>query len=168
MNLTFDTTGLDALRQRVARARAALPGLLQQAVQDAGTWVAQNLSDGAPVGQGEGGALPPPGDAPGRLAESFYVQGESSAFSNGAAVTVRTHQPLKLQYVTQGTGVYAGRGRIYPTTKRALYWSGADHPVRSVAGQRPNDFVTPALAEMPDAQEVLSVVVEQLQEILEA
>jgi hypothetical protein len=167
MQMIFDTTGLDNLRAKVQEAKAALPGLLAQAVQDAGVWVEQNLSDAAPVGQGESGGTPLPGDTPGKLAESFYVQQESSAFANGAKITVRTRQPLKLSYVVNGTGIYAGKGRIYPTTKQALYWPGADHPVRSIAGMPANDFVTPALADMPDANEVLGAVVEELQAILE-
>jgi hypothetical protein len=168
LRIYFDTSGLDALRAKVAEARAALPGLLADATREAGQWVAQNLSDAAPVGQGESGSAPPGGDAPGKLAESFFVQEESSSFSEGAAVSVRTRQPVKLSYVTQGTGIYGPTGqRIYPVSKQALYWKGADHPVRSIAGMPANDFVTPALAEMPDAQEALGAVIEELQAILE-
>lgn len=165
MRLIFDTSGLDAKRAQLAEARAVLSGMLQQAVHEAGDWVKQNLSDNAPVGAQEG--QPPQGDGPGRLSESFYVQDEGSAFNPGAAITVRTTQPQKLEYVSQGTGIYGPRGqRIYPTTKRALYWPGADHPVRSVAGQQPNDFVEAALSDRPQAEDVLDSVVEQLAEIL--
>lgn len=48
-------------------------------------------------------------------------------------------------YVHQGTGVYAGRGpiTIYPKNKLALYWPGADHPVKKVTiqGIKPNPFM---------------------------
>ena len=160
MQLIFDTTGLDLMRARIAEAKAALPGLLEQAVQDAGDWVAQNLSDAAPQGTSGGGA-PPPGDAPGRLSESFYVQTESSAFAEGAAVSVRTRQPQKLKYVVEGRGV------VLPVRKRALYWPGLAHPVRRAGPSQPNDFVTPTLDSAPGAQEALSVVVEELAAILE-
>lgn len=167
MRMTIDSSGLDALRQKLADARAALPDLLQEAALQAGEWIRQNLSEAAPVGQG--GGPPPEGDQPGPLSESFYAQEETSAFSPGAAISVRTTQPTKLMYVTKGTGIYGKQNApIVPTTKRALYWQGAAYPVRSVAGQQANDFVTPTLAETPDAQEVLGVVVEQLAGILES
>jgi hypothetical protein len=162
---SLDMSGLDAFRARLAYARAQLPDLMDKAVHDAGQFVAQNLQDAAPVGTSEG--PPPSGDAPGHLASSFYTQSESSQFASGAAVTVRTNQPQKLEWVRYGTGIYAGKGRIYPTNKRALFWPGADHPYRSVAGQRANDFVTPALEEAPNADEVLGVVVDELIGILE-
>lgn len=166
MRLIFDTSGLDRKREQLAQARSALPELLRQAAHDAGDWIKQNLADEAPVGQQEG--PPPEGDALGRLSESFYVQDEGSAFEPGAAISVRTTQPQKLEYVTKGTGIYGPRGqRIYPVTKKALYWPGADHPVRSVAGQRPNDFVSAALSDQPQAEDVLDSVVEQLRVILE-
>src|SRR5690242_2174454 len=125
----LDLSGLDAFRERLAYARSQLPDLTKKAVHDAGDWVVQNLQDAAPVGATEGS--PPPGDAPGRLSESFYVQDEGPA-----SITVRTGQPQKLEYVTQGTGIFGPRGEpIRPITKKALYWEGADHPVQSVRGQ---------------------------------
>jgi hypothetical protein len=160
VRITFDTSGLDAQRARLAEARAALPGMLQDAVREAGDWVKQNLGDGAPVGEQEG--PPPQGDGPGRLSESFSVQDESSAFSPGAAISVRTTQPQKLDWVVNG------RGEVLPINKRALFWPGLAHPIRRAGPSQPNDFVTPALAEMPDAEEVLGVVVEQLAEIIGA
>lgn len=157
MELFFDASGVDVLRTKLAEARAALPGLLQQAVQDAGAWVSQNLSDAAPVGKDAG----PPGDAPGRLNESFYVQDEASKFADGAACSVRTRQPVKLQYVVKGRGV------VLPVQKQALYWPSLAHPVRRAGPAPANDFVTPALALAPSAEEALSVVVEELAFILE-
>lgn len=50
------------------------------------------------------------------------------------------------EYVQRGTGIFGPFGkRIFPTTKRALFWPGAEHPYRSVKGQEPNPFVTRAL-----------------------
>lgn len=160
MNITVDTSGLDALRERLAAARAALPDLLQEAAVEAGEWIVQNLHDAAPVGPNEGGP-PPEGDGPGRLADSFYVQEESSAYSPGGAITVRTTQPTKLKFVTEG------RGEVLPKVKRALFWPGLTHPVRRAGPSEPNDFVEVELQSMPDESDVLSVVVEQIAEILE-
>jgi hypothetical protein len=159
---SLDMSGLDAFKERLALARAQLPDLMQKAVHDAGEWVAEELSNAAPVGASEG--PPPSGDAPGRLSESFYVQDEGPE-----SITVRTKQPQKLEYVTQGTGIYGKyHTPIVPTTKKALFWPGAAHPVRSVAGQEANDFVTPIVTEeAPTAEEVLGMVVDELIGILE-
>ncbi len=160
MRFTSNADGIMALRQRLAQTRAQLQPLLARAVRDAGGWVAQNLSDAAPVGKAESGGTPPDGDAPGRLSESFYVVEEGSTESS-AAVSVRTRQPTKLKFVVEG------RGEVRPVNKKALYWPGLPHPVKRARPTTANDFVTPALAEAHDAEEVLGVVVEQLAEILE-
>ncbi len=167
MQLIVNADGIDVLRARVADARAALGPLLQQTARDAGDWVAQNLSDAAPVGKAADVGTPPGSDAPGRLSESFFVQDEGAS-ETSAAITVRTKQPTKLKFVVYGTGVYGPVGqRIRPTTAKALFWPGADHPVKSVAGMKPNDFVTPALQDMPTADEALGMVVDELAAILE-
>ncbi len=45
-------------------------------------------------------------------------------------------------HVHEGTGLFGPRReRIRPTNKRALMWPGASHPVRSIAGMRPNPFM---------------------------
>jgi hypothetical protein len=167
MNFTVSSTGkLDDMRVRLAMARAALPSLLNTAVHDAGDWVAQNLKDASPVGANEGD--PPQGDGPGRLAASYVVQDEPPPSEAGAAISVRTTQPTKLSFVRYGTGIYGPRGqRIRPTTKKALMWPGAAHPVRSVAGQHPNDFVTPILDDAPTAEDALQVAYEEIVNILE-
>ncbi len=163
MQITSDASGLTDLIARVQEARSILPQLLVDAAQSAGDAVVDELSSASPHGQGGGSPLP--GDSSGHLAESFYAVAEQQ--SDTAVVEVRTSQPLKLQYVTEGTGVYVGKGRIVPTTKKALYWPGAEHPYRSVAGQRANDFVSPVLADATDtvAGEVQTVV-EELSGIL--
>lgn len=49
-------------------------------------------------------------------------------------------------YLRYGTGIYGPKGRpIRPTTKKALYFPGAKHPVKSVKGIKPNDFDDRAL-----------------------
>lgn len=47
-------------------------------------------------------------------------------------------------FVERGTGPYT----IHPQNKKALYWKGAAHPVRSVrrAGNKPYPFLVPALS----------------------
>jgi hypothetical protein len=167
MRISVDASGLDALREKLVEARAALPGLLQEAAMQAGEQIVESLGEAAPKGQGEGS--PPSGDADGALSESFFVQEEDSLFSPGGACSVRTTQPTKLAYVTTGTGIYGPYNtRIVPTTRFALFWPGADHPYRSVAGQKANDFVTPVVESGPDAGDVLATVAERVAEILES
>lgn len=159
-NITSDTSGIDVLRKRIEEAEKALPSLLQEAAHKSGETVAGWLKDKAP--HSNSGGAPPPGDASGTLAGSFHVVDKGQA-----SIEVQTTQPLKLQYVTKGTGTYIGKGRIYPTTKRALYWSGAAHPVRSIAGQRANDFVSPVLTKVNDAIEPeMQKVVDKLNSIM--
>ncbi len=163
MIVISDTSGIDVLRKRIEEAEKEFTPLLQKAAKEGGEVVAYFLKDKAP--HGRGGGPPPPGDAPGTLARSFHVVEKHQ--SNAVAIEVQTTQPLKLQYVTQGTGVHIGKGRIYPTKKRALYWQGASHPVRSVAGQRANDFVSPVLTKVEGAiRPEMTTVVRKLNGIL--
>jgi hypothetical protein len=166
MIINSDTSGLEALQLRLQEMRMLIPGILTDTAQIAGDTVASALGDAAPVGKGEGGSGNPHGDAPGPLSESFSA--EASASGNVITAEVTCDQPTKLDYVVHGTGIYAGKGRIVPTRAKALYWEGADHPYRSVAGQRPNDFVSPVLEtvdeivepEIQDAVDVLSGILE--------
>ncbi|MBS3918089.1 MAG: hypothetical protein KG012_04290 [Deltaproteobacteria bacterium] len=49
------------------------------------------------------------------------------------------------KYVHEGTGLYGPRKtKIVPKEKKALFWEGARHPVRSVKGMKPNPFMTRA------------------------
>lgn len=159
MRFTSDTSGIMAWRQRLAQTRAQVGPLLVRATREAGEWVTQNLSDAAPKSKAQN-ATPPDGDAPGRLAESFYVR-EEGATERSAAVSVKTTQPTKLKFVVEG------RGEVRPVNKKALYWQGLPHPVKRAGPMAANDFVSPVLAEAPTAEEALGVVVEQLAEILE-
>lgn len=141
MSTVILTSNIDQLIARIQAFRARLMPTITGAVTGMGQEVQQNLSQNAPKGMGEEG-IPPEGDAPGRLSESFGMAQESDEAS--VSVTVRTSQPLKLQFVTKGTGIYGEGGMpITPKVKKALYWQGAAHPVRSVRGMQANDFVTP-------------------------
>lgn len=142
MQITI-TTNLDELLTRIDQVIAALPQALEEAMSVAGEELRQQLADAAPQGTGAEGS-PPAGDAAGRLAESFMMEAESDGAS--VRVVISTTQPQKLEWVRYGTGIYGPMGgRIYPRIKRALFWQGAAHPVRSIAGMAPNDFVSPVL-----------------------
>ena len=57
-------------------------------------------------------------------------------------------------YVHEGTGIYGPLGKpIRPTTKKALFWPGAPHPMTSVKGMRPNSFMDRAAVRAVDAVE---------------
>lgn len=63
---------------------------------------------------------------------------------DAAAVTMGTNLEYAI-FVHQGTGLYGPlHRRITPVRKKALFWPGAKHPVRSVAGQRPQPFLEEA------------------------
>jgi len=52
------------------------------------------------------------------------------------------------RWVEEGTGPHM-LGPIYPRTKKALFWPGADHPVRMVSaflhpGSKPHPYLIPA------------------------
>lgn len=141
MNITVQTN-IAQIRARLAYVRDNLHSTLQQSLLDGGNQVAQQLSNASPKGKSGGGETIQ-GDTPGPLSASFIARsGKTSLVS----VVVVSNQPTKLKYVTQGTGIYGPLGRrIVPTTAKALFWPGAMHPVRSIAGQRPNDFVSPVV-----------------------
>lgn len=156
-------TALQSQLEGLSRLRNELPGLIRAALSNAGNAVVQDLASAAPRGQG-GSGTPPEGDAPGPLAESFSAVVEDSA--GEAVLTVKTSQPTKLMYVTEGTGIYGPYGeRIYPKVKKALYWEGAEHPVKSVAGQEANDFVSPITDEADGeiTDQVADVIYEAMQ-----
>jgi hypothetical protein len=66
----------------------------------------------------------------------------------GTKATVTSQAPYSL-WVHEGTGLFGPfKRRIVPTTKKALFWPGASHPVRSTAGMRGNPFFTRALGQI--------------------
>jgi len=53
------------------------------------------------------------------------------------------------KFVHDGTGLYGPHHKkIVPVNKKALFWPGAEHPVTSVKGIRPNPFFTKALKQI--------------------
>lgn len=156
-------TALQSQLEGLSRLRNELPGLIRAALSDAGNAVVQDLASAAPRGTGSG--TPPEGDASGPLAESFSAIVEDA--EGETVLTVKTTQPTKLMYVTEGTGIYGPYGeRIYPKVKKALYWEGAEHPVASVAGQEANDFVSPIIDEADGeiTDQVAEAIYEAMQE----
>jgi hypothetical protein len=142
-------TGITALRARIATATAMLPFIVRTHALAGVEQLKEEIAMAAPVGRGPGGdagdSAPPPGDAEGKLFESFRAE---IFGAEGITTTTRltTVQPLKLLWVRFGTGIYGPSGmRIYPRFAQALYWPGAPHPYSSIAGMRPYDFVTPIL-----------------------
>jgi len=62
-----------------------------------------------------------------------------------ATATNKEGEPYGL-FVHEGTGLFGPLKRlIKPKTKKALYWEGAKHPVKSVKGQKPNRFFLKAI-----------------------
>lgn len=64
-------------------------------------------------------------------------------------------------FVHEGTGLYGPKKqRIRPKTKKALDWPGADHPVKSVAGQKPNPYLERVLAKViPEAESLAAPLI---------
>jgi hypothetical protein len=151
-------TNLIDLRASLMNARAFLPTLLHEAATETGTLVAEELKVAAPVGKGESSS--PPGDAEGRLADSFFVQDEI-VNAESATVAVKTNQPIKLKFVVKG------RGTVLPVNKHALYWKELGYPVRRAGPSKANDFVTPVLDAAPDAEEGLMTAFDEFRTTLE-
>lgn len=139
---------IDDMIARLEAVQTELRERILIAAGEVGQQIVEQLQASAPVGEG-GGGEPAGDDAPGPLSESFEMR------QDGATVSVVTTQANKLGYVRYGTGIYGPTGsRIVPRTASALAftWHGQLMIRRSVAGQKPNDFVTPALA---DADEIM-------------
>jgi hypothetical protein len=53
------------------------------------------------------------------------------------------------RFVNDGTGIFGPSGqKIVPKSKKALYWSGAKHPVKSVKGMEGRHFVEKGVADI--------------------
>ena len=77
----------------------------------------------------------------------------SNVSPDGKKGEIRATAPYA-KYVHEGTGLFGPFHQlIRPKTKKALFWPGALHPVKSVKGQKPNPFFTRALAQV-NPQEV--------------
>ncbi len=78
------------------------------------------------------------------------IASEVSGDGMTGTVRVTDNAPYAI-YVHEGTGIYGPLGEpILPKEKKALYWPGAAHPVKSVKGQKPNPFMDRAMASVSD------------------
>ena len=70
----------------------------------------------------------------------------SHVSNDGLRGEVRFTAPYA-EYVYRGTGLFGPyKKRIVPNNKKALFWQGAPHPFRSIAGMKPNLWIDRALA----------------------
>ena len=143
MNITINASGLNALKQRIEQAQATFKSNLQTAIQTEADNVMAQLASATPQGRESSGSNPS-GDSEGPLSQSYVKEDRSTGDTVGVAI--KTTQPNKMRFVREGTGLYGPLNhRIYPRQALALFWQGAPHPYRSVAGQHPNDFVSPVV-----------------------
>jgi hypothetical protein len=72
----------------------------------------------------------------------------SNASEDGNHGTLSFTAPYAV-YVHEGTGLFGiYHRRIVPTNKKALFWPGAKHPVKSIAGMKGRPWVTEAVDEI--------------------
>lgn len=82
-------------------------------------------------------------DAP--VKTSNLANSGSSRVEKGGSEGVVTFSAPYAKYVHEGTGLYGPhKTKIVPARKRALFWPGAAHPVRSVSGVEGRPFLRDA------------------------
>lgn len=154
-----DTSGIDKIMARINKAQAELPRIARDTAQRAGDTVAKQLSSAAPKGKFNG--LPPVGDGPGKLSNSFLAQAEQ--WGTGARMELKTTQGQKLEFVVKGRGV------VLPKVKKALMWPGLPHPVRRAGPSKANDFVSPILTKRDDVVKTeMQKAIQEIKDILNA
>lgn len=136
------------------------------AANDVALYAVEQLAAKAPYDEGEDNVTPPGEE--GHLRDSFYY---GAAFQVTASaiteVEVKTQEPLKFEWVTQGTEDVAP---IQPQQAKALWWPDAPHPLWQVAGQAPNPFqeevYSQVVSEAPTIiQEALQPVIDELRNL---
>ena len=79
------------------------------------------------------------------LVDSITSEFSGSGFHTEAKVKATARYAI---FVHEGTGIYGPVGEpIRPKVKKALFWPGAEHPVKSVRGMKPRPFLKEALEE---------------------
>lgn len=69
----------------------------------------------------------------------------SDVSPDGKKAEVRVTAPYA-EFVHRGTGIFGPyKQRIFPIIKKALFWPGASHPVKSIKGMKPNPFFDRAI-----------------------
>lgn len=159
--ITQQAPGLLALKANIARIQQSWQSTVQTVLNDGATQVCSSLSSASPVGT-SGNGTNPQGDAPGPLNQSFVNEVLQS--TGGAGIVIKTTMPLKLKYNRYGTGLFGPlHHRIFPVYAKALMWEGAVHPYRSIAGMKPNDFVSPIISTaIPDLRLAATTAIHDL------
>lgn len=140
MPYDVDLSGLFAMRSRLQSAITEVPQMTADCVDEVANYAVDQLHDRAPYdGDSNNGTLP---EAPGHLVDSFSNDPQANPGLD-SETTVKTSQPIKLQYVTKGTD-----SPIFPTFRMAMWWPDAPHPLYAVNGQQANDFVSPIYSDI--------------------
>jgi hypothetical protein len=147
MPYTLDTSGLQALIQRLKQAQQTLPAVVFAGVQLVADETLAALVEATPYDPAPDNGVIPGEEA--HLRDSYQLTPvELQAVQ--AECDLRTTEPIKFGYVTQGTLDVAP---IYPVVKRGLWWPQLRHPVPQVAGQAPHPFQAPLPQEISDRME---------------
>lgn len=160
MSFIVDTSGLLALMDKVANARDAIPMVMEAAMAGIGLDAVTELSIASPYdASANNGVLP---GEEGHLNESFSAS-DVIPTAEGADVEVKTSEPIKFFYVTEGT---VDVEPIFPLYKRALWWPDAAHPYAFVHGQQANPFHKQVLQDL-ESGEPLALARDDIIAILE-
>ncbi|GAC1589092.1 MAG: hypothetical protein NVS4B1_33440 [Ktedonobacteraceae bacterium] len=134
MGFTITMSGLTAMQSRFSIGRDGLGVLMRDGTAAIELEAVNGLHAACPVdNEADNGVIP---GEEGHLDESFVGDPVMASVAASHA-EVRTQEPIKFQYVTQGTA-----SPILPTVKKAMWWPGAAHPMYSVAGQAADPFQT--------------------------
>lgn len=145
---TLTIKGLNTLIAGFKKAPETIKTNLQTAINTAALQITQSVKSFTP-------------HVTGNLQSSIYPE-----FGFLRAV-ISPHKDYAI-YVHEGTGIYGIHGTpIVPTTKKALYWKGALHPVRSVRGQRANPFMVNGMnAALPEVNATFQKQVDKTLEVI--
>ena len=123
----YEIPNLDAIVSAFQKAPAIVRPILNKTLAASQAILAKNTGQNTPYKSG-------------KLRGSFeFVPGDLKA-----EWIPRANYAL---FVEQGTGIYGpSKARIMPTAKQALFWPGADHPVRSIAGMQGRHYMEKILA----------------------
>lgn len=134
MAFEIEIAGLDTLTEAMKKAPATTLKTLTGAITTSVNIIRPIMRQEAPSRSG-------------KLSRNIYARSKGLEGEVGPDLTATPYA----WYVHQGTGIYGEhQSVIRPTTKKALYWKGALHPVRSVKGQKANPFVARTFEKVKD------------------
>lgn len=134
-------TFIDSIIQNIEDAIALFDGATIDACTEIADKAVEIIAKNAPYDEEPNNDVIPGEE--GHLNESFYALEGISTGNGEAEAAVKTMEPIKLQYVTEGTDT-----PITPIIKQAMWWPTAEHPVALVSGQEPNPFVDESIPEI--------------------